>query len=311
MNLKEQEYICTLAQFGSITKAAKQLFITQPALSSYISGVERSLGVELFDRKGKNLQLTYAGELYVEKARRMLAMKKEYLQEVEDILQGVQGRLRIGLQRRRAPYLVVEITRQFQEAYPKVDLEFEVGIDEELKNLFQRRKLDLLIHNEYLGIRDAVRDTLINEKVLLVMSKRDALVEKGTYLPDCPYRWMDMKCLEERTVVLPKVGQSLRIDCDHILKKAGIVPKKVVEIGHIDTATQLAAEGFGIGFTRESFAVQFQYLKQPEFFAVGMPIEERPLYAIYHEDMADSRQISCVVGIVRDVVKEIFEKRML
>lgn len=53
MNLKEQEYICTLAQFGSITKAAKQLFITQPALSSYISGVERSLGVELFDRRGK------------------------------------------------------------------------------------------------------------------------------------------------------------------------------------------------------------------------------------------------------------------
>lgn len=311
MNLKEQEYICTLAHCGSITKAAKQLFISQPALSAYISNVERALGVDLFDRKGKGLQLTYAGELYVAKAKRMLAMKKEYLQEVEDILRGVQGRLRIGMQRRRAPYLVVETMRQFQREYPQVDLEFEVGIDEELKNLFQKRKLDLLIHNEPLGIGGAVRDVLINEKVLLVMSKRDGLVEKGAYLADCPYRWMDLNFLEDRAVILPKSGQSLRVDCDHILKKAGVVPKKVVEIGHIDTATQLAAEGFGVSFTRESFAVQFQYLKQPEFFAVGAPVEERPLYAIYQEDLADSRQISCIVGIIRNVVKEIFEKRML
>lgn len=311
VNLKEQEYICTLAQCGSITEAAKHLFITQPALSAYISNVERSLGIELFDRKGKILQLTYAGELYVEKAKRMLVMKKEYHREVEDILRGVQGRLRIGVQARRAPYLVVEITRQFQAIYPQVELEFELGISKELKSLFQNRKLDLIIHNDPLEIGNAVRDVLINEKLLLVMCKRDALVENGTYLADCPYRWLDLKFLEDRTVILPKTGHSLRVDCNHLLSKAGVIPKKIVEIGHIDTATQMAAEGYGISFTRESYAAQFQYLKQPEFFVVGMPVEERPLYAIYREDMAGSRQISCIVDIIRNVVKEIFAKRML
>lgn len=311
MNMKEQEYICALAECGSITKAAKLLFITQPALSAYISGVERSLGVDLFDRSGKKLRLTYAGELYVEKAKRMLAMKKEYMQEVEDVLRGAKGRLCIGMQRRRAPYLVVEIMHQFRKKFPQVDLAFKVGIGEELKRQFQSRKIDILIQNEPLEATHIVQDILVNEKVLLVVSRRDTLVEKGTYLPDCSYRWMDVQNLRDRIIILTAEGQSLRVDCDHILKKAGIIPSKVIEIGHIDTATQLAAEGYGVSFTRESYATQFQYLKQPEFFAVGTPIEERPLYAIYREDMAGNKQISYAINIIRNIVKETFEKRMM
>ena len=66
MNLKEQQYIVTLAGCGSMTQAAKKLNITQPALSSYLAGVENSLGYPLFERTGKALRPTYLGELYLE-----------------------------------------------------------------------------------------------------------------------------------------------------------------------------------------------------------------------------------------------------
>lgn len=62
MNLKEQQYIVTLAGCGSMTQAAKKLNITQPALSSYLAGVENSLGYPLFERTGKALRPTYLGE---------------------------------------------------------------------------------------------------------------------------------------------------------------------------------------------------------------------------------------------------------
>ena len=68
MNLKEQLYVCTLAETGNITQAAKLLFISQPALSLYISNLENILGIRLFERIGKSFVLTQAGELYVEKA---------------------------------------------------------------------------------------------------------------------------------------------------------------------------------------------------------------------------------------------------
>ena len=57
MNLKEQEYVCALAENGTITAAAKELFISQPALSIYINNLEKSLGVRLFERVGKHLSL--------------------------------------------------------------------------------------------------------------------------------------------------------------------------------------------------------------------------------------------------------------
>lgn len=58
MNLKEQEYVCVLAECGNITKAAEKLYISQPALSIYISNLEKTLGVKLFDRSGKRFTLT-------------------------------------------------------------------------------------------------------------------------------------------------------------------------------------------------------------------------------------------------------------
>ena len=58
MNLKEQIYVCTLARCGTITKAAEELYMTSPALSMFLSTLEKNLGVRLFSRTGKTLQPT-------------------------------------------------------------------------------------------------------------------------------------------------------------------------------------------------------------------------------------------------------------
>ena len=82
MNLKEQTYVSVLAECGNITKAADRLYISQPALSIYINNLEKSLGTKLFERAGKRFVLTPAGELYVEKARKMLELKNNFEETV-------------------------------------------------------------------------------------------------------------------------------------------------------------------------------------------------------------------------------------
>ena len=96
MNLKEQEYVCALAENGTITAAAKELFISQPALSIYINNLEKSLGVRLFERVGKQFILTYAGEQYVEKAKLILQLSHELDEKLKDITGNYSGRIRIG-----------------------------------------------------------------------------------------------------------------------------------------------------------------------------------------------------------------------
>ena len=68
MDLREQKYVCTLAELGNLTRAAERLYISQPALSIYITNLEKNLGTPLFDRSGKKFTLTYAGEQYVKRA---------------------------------------------------------------------------------------------------------------------------------------------------------------------------------------------------------------------------------------------------
>lgn len=78
MTLKEQWYVCTLARCQTITRAAEELYITQPALSTYISNLEKYLGVKLFERTGKRFILTSMGEEYVKRAEVMLKLKDEF-----------------------------------------------------------------------------------------------------------------------------------------------------------------------------------------------------------------------------------------
>ena len=65
MNIKQAQYIQTIASEGSITAAAKKLYISQPSLSQMVRQVEKELGVTLFDRTSLPLRLTYAGEKYL------------------------------------------------------------------------------------------------------------------------------------------------------------------------------------------------------------------------------------------------------
>ena len=96
MNSKAQEYILTIARERSLSRAAEKLFITQPALSLFLSRLEEQLQIRLFERTSRGLTLTYAGERYVAFARNCLAMERSFDQELCDIQACRKGRIRIG-----------------------------------------------------------------------------------------------------------------------------------------------------------------------------------------------------------------------
>ena len=72
---KDMQYILTIANYGNLTKAADALFLSQPALSIHLKQLENSLGLQLFERKGRKMILTYAGEEFVKKCRSQAAYR--------------------------------------------------------------------------------------------------------------------------------------------------------------------------------------------------------------------------------------------
>ena len=86
MDFKDLEYFAAIARCGNITRAAQQLYISQPTLSKFLQKLEGDTGLVLFQRAGRRLELTYAGQRYLAHAERLLSQKREMDAELTDLL---------------------------------------------------------------------------------------------------------------------------------------------------------------------------------------------------------------------------------
>ena len=123
MNIKQAQYIQTIANEGSITAAAKKLYISQPSLSQMVRQVEKELGVTLFDRTSLPLRLTYAGEKYLECAHAMIVANDRLENQLQDIRQENSGHLRLGISVQRGMRILPLAMPKFIARYPNVSLE--------------------------------------------------------------------------------------------------------------------------------------------------------------------------------------------
>ena len=96
-NLKHVNYILAVERTGSVTAAANQLFISQPALSQVIRQVERELGVPIFDRSSSPMRLTAAGQEYVHAAQQVVAIHTDLTNKISEIKGEAHGTLRLGI----------------------------------------------------------------------------------------------------------------------------------------------------------------------------------------------------------------------
>ena len=147
MNLREQLYVCAIAKTGSLTAAAKILNTSQPNLSLFLSNLERSLNIKLFDRIGKQFRLTYAGELYVAKAQKMIRLKEEFDAEISSIVENISGRLRMGFQYFRSSRLIPPLVSAFSEEYPHVEFSFVEDTVSRLESMLSDNTIDIFFCN--------------------------------------------------------------------------------------------------------------------------------------------------------------------
>lgn len=269
MNLKEQQYVCTLARFQNLTKAAKALYISQPALSIYINNLENSLGLKLFERIGKRFVLTYAGEHYVEAAEKMLELKEDFDHEIQEITGDYKGRLRLGIQTIRAAWFLPPVIAAYESEFPHMEVIVETGSMGYLEKKLRGFDLDLLMCNAADVDVSVMTTYLIHKELLLVaVPACHPVNEQAVYIPGRRYRYLDLACLQGETLILQHPGQSIRKDADRLLKEKGVIPGRIREFEGIETAMQFVAEGLGIGFNREGYTINMKYNKRVNYYGI-------------------------------------------
>ena len=168
MELRQFTYVNMVARYGSFTKAAAKLFISQPALSNYISKVEEELGVRLFDRSANPLILTYAGEQYLKRTKKILTQIDDMDREMRDIAHFMHGRIRIGFPNERIIYMLPLILPPFKEQYQGIDVEVISGPGNRLTDSLRDGDVDFVILPSWNKAKDIAQVEIAQEELVLV-----------------------------------------------------------------------------------------------------------------------------------------------
>ena len=145
MHLDELESFIQVARLRSFSAAAQQLHISQPAMSKRIQSLESHLGVTLFDRLGKRVRLTPAGELLVGKANAMLDLSKDMERDVGNLAQTVSGRLSMATSHHIGLHRLAPVLQRFTQQYPDVELDIQFEDSEVAHKLVRAGDIELAV----------------------------------------------------------------------------------------------------------------------------------------------------------------------
>lgn len=230
MDFKELTYVLVLARHQSVTKAAQELYLTQPALTRFLQRLETSVGQPLFTRSGNRLIPTYAGEKYIERAQEILLLKKQLDAEMQDIVQVHRGQLRIGLSIFRSFSLLPNVLPEFTRKYPHVKILVEENDPAFLEEALCRGELDLAFFSLPTRRKEIVTETIRTEELVLLLPPQDPLASQAQRRPGSRYPWLDLGWVKERPFILQKKDQRTRQITDRLFHDYAFTPNVILEI---------------------------------------------------------------------------------
>ena len=145
MHLDELESFIQVARLRSFSVAAQQLHISQPAMSKRIQSLESQLGVSLFDRLGKRVRLTPAGELLAGKANAILDLSRDMERDVGNLAQTVKGRLSMATSHHIGLHRLSPVLQRFTQQYPEVELDIKFEDSEVAHKLVRAGDIELAV----------------------------------------------------------------------------------------------------------------------------------------------------------------------
>jgi LysR family transcriptional regulator, low CO2-responsive transcriptional regulator len=165
LDSRQLRAFCTLARTGSFTQAARELHLSQSAVSHSMKALEREVGCRILDRLGKKAVLTQAGEQLLAHAERILAEMAQARSELGRLGKWGQSRLRLGASTTACQHILPAVLREFKESFPNCAITIEPGDTPEMIEALRAHKIDLALNlepaaNEQLGFRPMFTDEL-------------------------------------------------------------------------------------------------------------------------------------------------------
>lgn len=303
MNLKQLPYFVAIAQTGSLSGAARQAGVSQPAVSAYLRELEQELGVQMFARKEGRFRPTPAGEIYLDMARRILSIQEQARLQMHPLTQDQKQKIRVGISPHRGAKALAAIYSEFRKEFPQIQLQPVERYVDETAELLNNGQLEL-------SFSTATREELPPELHLLSMQREEIVLaipsfHRLAFFGDRDVSRAPQLALEEfrdTPFVLMSQSSSLGRICRRLFVRCGMEPVTVFQSNNVTMVRDMIQSGAGAGLLPSYYAqpeegmVYFR-LQNPEYIVFSVVWKEgrkltRPeRYLLYLKDkLYDSKQ---------------------
>ncbi|NTV63816.1 MAG: LysR family transcriptional regulator, partial [Oscillochloris sp.] len=237
MELRHLRYFEAVARHSHVTRAAAELHIAQPALSKQISQLEHELGVALFDRVGRNVRLTEAGEALLPHARAVMAQVEAARAEMAERIGLRKGRATVGAPPTVGNQLLPTVLAAFNRRYTGIELRLHEAGVQTLLDLLETGLTDVAVVTLPVDDENLTVLPLFTEEMVIAVWRGHRLADRGEVM---------ISELANEPWVLSPENYELREAALSVCERAGFTPKVVLDGGETDTLLRFVASGLGI-----------------------------------------------------------------
>jgi len=276
-----------VAETGSFSHAGSQLFVTQPAISKRIAALEHNLGVRLFDRIGRQVQLTEAGIRLLPKARKMAEDLQDIKRSMSLQMQDVSGELRVSTSHHIGLRRLPKSLKRFQEDFPSAQLEIEFSQSEEAYQ-------DVLKGRAELGIITlSHKENPLIESLAIWSDPLTCVVSKDH--PLAQIKQLSLVELAQHACVLPNKNTFTRQIAEQVFGKQGLKPQVRMNTNNLETLAMLVNIGWGWSLLPST-------LVDDKLVVLNLPDlnVERKLGVIHHKQKTLSRAAIAFIQLLKN-----------
>lgn len=310
---QKKNLIYTIAKEQSFSKASKKLFIAQPSLSLMVKNLEEELGVPLFDRSCKPIQLTEAGEEYIRATEQIKGIERAYKEYIRMLNNLDTGSLRIGSNQLLSTLVLPKYISRFLQTYPNIQLTLMDANSTSLENAITNGVLDIVIDNSVLPEYLFTQKHLATEHLLLAvpaafeenaaysshsLSYQDILEGKHTRQWDA----VPLKAFSQTPFILMNRDNDIRKQSNAIFQQTGFNPKILFEMDRLTSLYTYVEQGVAATLVSDTLIKNIRGVAQEHivFYVLPTSFNKRNIYISYKRSKfctkAMTTLIDCLEG---------------
>ena len=288
-----KKYVYEVYKERSFTKAAQNLYISQPSLSARIKKIEVIIGEPLFDRSTTPLQLTEVGKVYIEAAEEITQIEQRVENYINDLAGLKTGNLAVGASTLFAAYVVPSLITQFNQKFLDVHIQLIEGNTAELEEMLGSNALDFVIDNYHYDSILYNKELYCEENILLAVPKHFAVneelgmyqlsyknIKNKNYLNQ-KYPAVPLGRFADLPFIMLTQGNDTRTRGDRLCRNVGFKPNIVLEFNQQSTAYMASSTQLGATFISDILVSQLPTFENLVYYKLDGEEAKRKVFFYY------------------------------